>query len=65
MRQPGKGSHGQGKEQKWKLRPTRPKTRGRCSEPPKRYRPNSIRYHDAIEELEYEEAIEWDRRRMR
>jgi hypothetical protein len=23
-------------------------------------RPNSIRYHDAIEELEYEEAIEWD-----
>jgi hypothetical protein len=23
-------------------------------------RPNSIRYHDAIEELEYEGAIEWD-----
>jgi hypothetical protein len=23
-------------------------------------RPNSIRYHDAIEELEYEAAIEWD-----
>jgi hypothetical protein len=22
-------------------------------------RPNSIRYHDAIEELEYEDAIEW------
>ncbi len=22
--------------------------------------PNSIRYHDAIEELEYEGAIEWD-----
>jgi hypothetical protein len=23
-------------------------------------RPNSIRYHDAIKELEYEGAIEWD-----
>ena len=23
-------------------------------------RPNSIRYHDAIEELKYEGAIEWD-----
>lgn len=23
-------------------------------------RPNSIRYHDAIEELKYEAAIEWD-----
>jgi hypothetical protein len=23
-------------------------------------RPNSIRYHDAIEELEYEDAVEWD-----
>jgi len=23
-------------------------------------RPNSIRYHDAIEEQEYEGAIEWD-----
>ena len=23
-------------------------------------RPNSIRYHDAIEELAYEAAIEWD-----
>jgi hypothetical protein len=23
-------------------------------------RPNSMRYHDAIEELEYEGAIEWD-----
>ncbi len=23
-------------------------------------RPNGIRYHDAIEELEYEGAIEWD-----
>ncbi len=23
-------------------------------------RPNSIRYHDAIEELEYEGTIEWD-----
>ena len=24
-------------------------------------RPNSIRYHDAIEDLEYEGAIEWDK----
>ncbi len=24
-------------------------------------RPNSIRYHDAIQDLEYERAIEWDK----
>jgi hypothetical protein len=28
-------------------------------------RPSSIRYHDAIEELEYEGAIEWDEKSTR